>query len=126
MGFVRFIGVVGFITAACGMSSQMPPGGPSPVAPTFSTLVFSKTAGFRHDSIQAGINAIRQLGSARGFSVEVSEGANAFTDESLAKHKAIVYLSTTGDVLNPAQEAAFERPSHSLGGWCDMISANVI
>ena len=54
------------MTAACGMNSQAP-AGPSPVTPTVSVLVFSKTAGFRHDSIPAGINAIRQQGSARGF-----------------------------------------------------------
>ena len=85
--------------------------------------MFSKTAGFRHDSIPAGIAAIRQLGSARGFSVDATEDASAFTDESLARYKAVVFLSTTGDVLNPAQEAAFERFIRRGGGFVGVHSA---
>ena len=52
----------------------------------FSVLVFSKTAGFRHDSIPAGIAAIQQLGAANGFTVDATEDAAAFTDANLAKY----------------------------------------
>jgi type 1 glutamine amidotransferase len=105
------------------MSSQTPPGGPSTVSPTFSVLVFSKTAGFRHDSIPAGIIAVRQQGSARGFSVDASEDAATFSDEALTKYKVVVFLSTTGDVLNSAQEAAFERFIRRGGGFVGVHSA---
>jgi type 1 glutamine amidotransferase len=88
-----------------------------------SILVFSKTAGFRHDSIEAGITAIRQLGSSRGFSVDASEDSSTFTDDSLARYKAVVFLSTTGDVLNPAQEAAFERFIRRGGGFVGVHAA---
>jgi type 1 glutamine amidotransferase len=112
------------IVGACGMSSQTPPpGGPSPVTPTFSILVFSKTAAFRHDSIPAGITAMRQQGSTRGFSVEATEDSGAFTDDSLAKYRAVVFLSTTGDVLNAAQQAAFERFIRRGGGFVGIHSA---
>lgn len=124
MGFVRFVVCVGFMTAACGMNSPAPsPLGPSPVTPTFSALVFSKTAGFRHDSIPAGVAAVRALGVARGFSVDATEDANAFTDESLARYKAVIFLSTTGDVLNGAQEGAFERYIRRGGGFVGVHSA---
>ena len=125
-GFARFVGFVGFLTAACGMSSQAPPGsttGPSPVTPAFSVLVFSKTAGFRHDSIPAGVSAVRQQGSSRGFSVDATEDSNIFTDESLANYKVVVFLSTTGDVLNAQQEAAFERFVRRGGGFVGIHSA---
>jgi cytochrome c len=124
VGIVRIVGIAGVvIAAACGgMSAQAPPG-PSPVAPTFSVLVFSKTAGFRHDSIPAGIEAVRRQGSARGFSVDASEDAAVFTDDSLGKYKAVVFLSTTGDVLNGAQEAAFERYIRRGGGFVGVHSA---
>ena len=112
------------VAAACGMSSQTPPAGPGPVAPTLSVLVFSKTAGFRHDSIPAGIEAVRRQGSARGFSVEASEDAGVFSDDSLGRFKAIVFLSTTGDVLNGAQEAAFERFIRRGGGFVGVHSAS--
>jgi type 1 glutamine amidotransferase len=121
-GGVGIVGVV--LAAACGMNSQAPPpGGPSPVTPTFAILVFSKTAGFRHDSIPPGVAAVRQLGAARGFSVDATEDASAFTDESLARYKAVVFLSTTGDVLNTAQEAAFERYIRRGGGFVGVHSA---
>ena len=124
MGSVGRVGLVGLVLAmACGMNSQAPPPGPSPITPTFSALVFSKTAGFRHDSIPAGINAIRQQGNVRGFSVDASEDAGVFTEESLAKYKVVVFLSTTGDVLNPAQEAAFERFIRRGGGFVGIHSA---
>jgi cytochrome c len=123
VGFVRFVGFVGFITAACGMSSQTPPGGPSPVNPMFSILVFSKTAGFRHDSIPAGVTAVRQQGSALGFSVDASEDGATFSDEALAKYKVVVFLSTTGDVLNAAQQTAFERFIRRGGGFVGVHSA---
>jgi len=124
VGIVRIAGIAGLvIVAACGgMSAQAPPG-PSPVASTFSILVFSKTAGFRHDSIPAGIEAVRRQGSARGFSVDASEDAGVFTDDALGKYKAVVFLSTTGDVLNPAQEAAFERFIRRGGGFVGVHSA---
>jgi type 1 glutamine amidotransferase len=128
VGFVRFVGFVGFagfVTAVCGKSQQSPSptGGPSPVTPTFSVLVFSKTAGFRHDSIPLGVAAVRQLGSARGFSVDATEDGSAFTDESLAKYKAVMFLSTTGDVLNTAEEGAFERYIRRGGGFVGVHSA---
>src|SRR5688572_19121884 len=61
--------------------------GPAPTAAAepYSVLVFSKTAGFRHDSIPAGIAAITELGAANGFSVTATEDATAFNDANLAQ-----------------------------------------
>lgn len=76
---------------------------------TFAVLLFSKTAGFRHDSIPAGIAAIKALGHQHRFQVEATEDATVFTDKGLAKYHVVVFLNTTGDVLDPSEEAAFER-----------------
>ena len=105
------------------MGPQTPPDAPSQISPAFSVLVYSRTEGFRHDSIAAGIEAIRQQGRQRGFSVEATENAGMFTDEGLAAHKAIVFLSTTGDVLNSSQQAAFERFIRRGGGFAGVHSA---
>jgi cytochrome c len=112
---------------ACGTSSQAP-SGPSP-SPTgtpraFAALVFSRTEGFRHDSIPAGIAAIRQQAALRGFSVDATEDSAAFSDDSLARYKAVIFLSTTGDVLNSAQQAAFERFIRGGGGFVGVHSAS--
>ncbi|MEV6983499.1 ThuA domain-containing protein [Sphaerisporangium sp. NPDC051017] len=82
-------------------------------------LVFSRTAGFRHDSIPAGIQAIKDL----GFKVTATEDPGAFTAANLAKYKAVVFLSTTGDVLNDAQQAAFESYIKAGGGYAGVHAA---
>src|SRR5687767_3498889 len=76
---------------------------------TNKILVFSKTSGYRHDSIPNGIAAIQSLGQQNDFTVDATEDAAAITDANLAQYKAVVFLSTTGDVLNTDQQAAFER-----------------
>ena len=86
-------------------------------------LVFSKTAGFRHSSIPNGIAAIRKLGQENGFSVDATEDAGAFTSKSLARYNAVVFLSTTGDVLDAAQQDDFERYIQAGGGYVGVHSA---
>ncbi|GGS24458.1 hypothetical protein GCM10010171_17030 [Actinokineospora fastidiosa] len=86
-------------------------------------LVFSKTAGFRHDSIPDGVAAITELGAENGIEVEATEDAAAFTDENLAKYAAVIWLSTTGDVLNDEQQAAFERYIEGGGGYAGVHAA---
>lgn len=97
--------------------------GVAAAAPLTRILVFSKTAGFRHDSIPAGIAAIRQLGTANGFAVDATEDAGAFTTQNLAQYQAVVWLSTTGDVLNAAQQTAFESYVNGGGGYVGVHAA---
>ncbi|MFE9763903.1 ThuA domain-containing protein [Streptomyces sp. NPDC005808] len=86
-------------------------------------LVFSKTAGFRHDSIPEGIAAVRELGATGGFTVDATEDAGAFTSRNLARYAAVVFLSTTGDVLDAAQQSAFERYIKRGGGYVGVHAA---
>ncbi|WP_338403968.1 ThuA domain-containing protein [Cellulosimicrobium arenosum] len=90
----------------------------------FDVLVFSKTAGFRHGSIPAGIAAIEQLGEDNGFTVTATEDAGAFTDENLSQYEAVVFLSTTGDVLGEDQQAAFEQYVQDGGGYAGIHAAS--
>ena len=90
----------------------------------FRALVFSKTAGFRHDSIPAGIASIEKLGADNGFDVDTTEDAAAFTDENLAAYDVVIWLSTTGDVLNADQQAAFERYIQAGGGYAGVHAAS--
>ncbi|MFG1679328.1 ThuA domain-containing protein [Nonomuraea sp. NPDC049269] len=92
-------------------------------AAAFKVLVFSKTAGFRHDSIPNGIQAIRDLGAAGDFAVDATEDSNAFSTANLAQYKAVVFLSTTGDVLNDNQQAAFQTYVDGGGGYLGVHSA---
>ena len=89
----------------------------------FRVLVFSATEGFRHDSIPAGVAAIRALGARHGFAVDATEDAAAFTDRRLGRYAAVVWLSTTGDVLDGAQQAAFRRYIRRGGGYAGVHAA---
>lgn len=86
-------------------------------------LVFSKTQDFRHDSIPKGIETIKQLGHKAKFNVVASEDATIFTDKNLAGFKAVIFLNTTGDILNPTQQVAFERYIQAGGGFVGIHSA---
>ncbi|MCY7379855.1 MAG: ThuA domain-containing protein, partial [Gemmatimonadaceae bacterium] len=86
-------------------------------------LVFSKTAGYRHSSIGAGTAAVRRLGQETGFDVDATEDAGAFTSKNLARYRAVVFLNTTGDVLDAAQQDDFERYIQAGGGWVGIHSA---
>ncbi|MDZ4779765.1 MAG: ThuA domain-containing protein [Planctomycetia bacterium] len=89
----------------------------------FDLLVFSKTAAFRHDSIDEGIAAIQALSVEHEFNVTTSEDAAIFNDVDLAPFEAVVFLSTTGDVLNATQQAAFERYVQAGGGYIGVHAA---
>jgi cytochrome c len=93
-------------------------------AHSFDVLVFSKTAGYRHASIPAGIAAIQQLGRDHGFTVVATEDAGAFTLENLRRYAAVVFLSTTGDVLNAQQQSAFEAYIRQGGGYVGIHAAS--
>ncbi|MFL5610378.1 MAG: ThuA domain-containing protein [Gemmatimonadaceae bacterium] len=86
-------------------------------------LVFSKTAGYRHSSIGVGLAAIRKLGQQNGFSVDATEDAGAFTSKNLGRYRAVVFLNTTGDVLDNAQQDDFERYIQAGGGYVGIHSA---
>jgi cytochrome c len=81
----------------------------APAAGKPRLLVYSRTQGFRHDSIPAGITALSQLAAEQGLGLSGTEDADQFTDATLAPFAAVIFLSTTGDVLNDEQQAAFER-----------------
>jgi PKD repeat protein len=90
----------------------------------FRALVFSKTAGFRHSSIDEGIAAIRALGSEHDFQVDATEDATAFRPGVLSEFDTVVFLSTTGDVLSLPQQAAFEDYVRAGGGYAGVHAAS--
>ncbi len=89
-----------------------------------TVLIFSKTAAYRHESIPAGIRAMEELGEELGWEVSATEDARVFSDEGLARFDAVVFLMTTGDVLDPDQQAAFERFMKKGKGYVGIHSAS--
>ncbi|GGR26593.1 ThuA domain-containing protein [Streptomyces roseolus] len=76
--------------------------------PTPDVLVYTRTAGYRHDSIPDGAAALTGLAAARGRTAETTEDPDAFSAEGLAGRALVVLLSTTGTVLTPGGRAALE------------------
>jgi type 1 glutamine amidotransferase len=83
----------------------------------FPILVFSKTSGYRHDSIPAGIRSIHLLASrTRHFTVAASEDASLFSSASLKKYSVIVLLNCIGPIFDSSQLAALQHFVRSGGG----------
>ena len=117
--------------AGCGPNREPPE--PAPAASSaataattapggFRVLVFTRTAGFRHASIEDGVTAIRRLGRRHGFAVDDTADP-ARIGQGLAGYRAVVFLSTTGDLLDPDQQAALERYLREGGGWVGVHGA---
>lgn len=86
-------------------------------------LAFTKTAGFRHASIPVAVRAVRDLGAQNGFAVDTTEDASAFSDANLRRYAVVVFLLTTGNVLDDRQQAAFQRYIRAGGGFVGVHSA---
>ena len=87
-------------------------------------LIFSKTNGFRHSSIEPGIAALQKVGKQRGWTVVTTENGAFFNDDYLKRFKVVVWLSTTGDVLMPDQQRAFERFVEQGAGYVGIHAAS--
>jgi type 1 glutamine amidotransferase len=79
-------------------------------------LLFCKTAGFHHNSIPAGIDAIQKIGAANGFSVDTTTNASLFNPGNLSKYTALVFLNTTGDLFGETQQQALQEYVEGGGG----------
>lgn len=86
-------------------------------------LVFTKTAGFTHASIPDGVKAIEKLGQENNFLVDTTSDAALFTEDTLKNYSAVVFLSSTGDVLDARQQADFERYIQAGGGYVGVHAA---
>ncbi|MBB6039115.1 ThuA domain-containing protein [Phytomonospora endophytica] len=87
-------------------------------------LIFSKTTGFRHDSIPTGVAAVEALAAANGYATDATEDAGAFTPENLARYAAVVFLSTSGALFDDAQKAALKDYVERGGGYVGIHAAS--
>lgn len=93
---------------------------------TKRVLIFTKNAvgAYRHASIEAGRDAVKMMCEKNGMQVDTSENADLFTDASLKKYAALVFLSANQDIFNAEQEAAFQRYIWSGGGFVGIHAAS--
>jgi type 1 glutamine amidotransferase len=79
-------------------------------------LVYTRTAGYRHESIPAGVQAMKGL----GFDIDHTEGDLP----ALGDYAAVVFLSTSGDVLTDAGKDELVRYLAAGGGWLGVHAAS--
>jgi uncharacterized protein len=92
-------------------------------AKPFKVLIFSKTNGYRHESIEAGIAAIKKLGTENNFSVDATEDSLDINDKKLSTYQAVIFLSTTMKVLGEEEEKALQNFIHKGGGFVGIHAA---
>lgn len=124
----RFVSRLASRSSACALAITLALGSVGGVAAQscggFKVLAFSKTAGFRHGAqITAGLALLNRLGAANGFLVDATEDASKFTVGNLSQYAAVVFLNTTGDILNASQQTAFETFMRQGGGFVGIHSA---
>jgi type 1 glutamine amidotransferase len=75
---------------------------------SINVLVFSKTSGYRHNSISTGLKMLSDLALERKWILTSTENADLFTPEFLKTFDAVVFLNPTQEVLNDQQQKNFE------------------
>lgn len=86
-------------------------------------LVFTKTAGYRHESIEKGVETIIELGKENDFDITHSEDANIFNKGNLSQYELVIFLNTTEDILNLEQQNNFEDFINNGGSFMGIHSA---
>jgi cytochrome c len=115
----------GGAAATAGSAGSAGTGGQPPLEGPFQVLAFTKTTGFRHDSIPAGLELLNQLGVEHDFTVTNSEDSADFTDENLAQYAVVVFMNASGDdLLDDTQQGAFERFIQAGGGYVGVHCAS--
>ncbi|KAJ6631009.1 trehalose utilization-domain-containing protein [Mycena sp. CBHHK59/15] len=87
-------------------------------------LVYTATKGFRHDSIPTAIQALNKQASSINVVFDNTEDAAQFTDQILAGYDAVMFLSTTGEVLDDSGKAAFQKYLNLGGNFIGVHSAS--
>ncbi len=116
------------------VSGSLAAAGPAPAAPVpvtpapgtdgmhYKVLVFTKSVGQQHPSTPAGVDAIKRLGQSLRYSTHVTDDARKF-DRHLKQYRVVVFLNTSGDVLDAEQQAAFEAYYRDGGGFVGIHAA---
>jgi uncharacterized protein len=90
----------------------------------FKALLVTTTKGWHHESLHYGVGAIKEMGVRNYFDVAILEDPNGFTDKYLEQFKVVIFLNTTGDIFDSAQQKVMERFIQSGKGFVGIHSAS--
>ena len=84
----------------------------------FKVLVYTEAYTLVHKSIPAGIQCVKELGTANGFTVDTASTATVMTPSNLSKYAVIVFMNTYGAIMSQSsQQQAFKGFINAGGGW---------
>lgn len=89
-------------------------------------LVFSKTNGFRHKSIEIGQLALDSMARANGFKISFSEDSTDFTRNNLQQYDALIFLSPSGEVFGEMEKNALQYYIRNGGGFIGIHGATTV
>lgn len=90
----------------------------------FKALVVTTTNGWHHESLHAGVVALKQMAERNFFDAVLWENPAGFTDDYLKQFHVVIFLNTTGDIFKPEQQAVMERFIRSGKGFVGIHSAS--
>lgn len=110
----RSLGILGFLLLFCatGLGQQK------------KVLVFTKTKGYAHASIPAGVRAIQEIGKTLQIGVDTTSNVDDFTEGNLKKYSALVFISTNPGILNDEQKTQMKRFIQAGGGFLGVHGAS--
>src|SRR5436190_5701861 len=90
----------------------------------FKVLLVTTTRGWHHESLHAGVLALKEMGIKKFFDVVLWEDPKGFTDKYLEQFQAVIFLNTTGDIFDSTQQKVMERFIQSGKGYVGIHSAS--
>lgn len=83
----------------------------------FNVFVFTKTNGFRHQSIPHSIDRFKEWSIEQNWRVIYSEDSTLINDEVLEDLDVLVFLNTSGNILGDAQQESLVKYINAGGGF---------
>jgi type 1 glutamine amidotransferase len=93
-------------------------------AKQFNVLLFTKTDGWHHKSINKAVDAMQAMSENHFFNFEWHEDASHINSDNLKKFDVVMFMLTTGDILNSKQQSALQEFIHSGKGFVGVHSAS--
>jgi uncharacterized protein len=90
----------------------------------FKALLVTTTKGWHHESLHYGVVALKEMGVKNYFDVVLLEDPNGFTDKYLEQFQVVIFLNTTGNIFDSAQQKVMERFIQSGRGFVGIHSAS--
>lgn len=90
----------------------------------FKALLITETVGWHHESLPDGVAAIKELANRNFFDLVWQQEAAKITDKNLEGFQVLIFLNTTGNAFDSAEQKAIERFIQSGKGYVGIHSAS--